>query len=149
MNLPTKLDKICTQHSVTLEENDDTAKGKQEYRYGSREWATNYQADRNMVEGINGYIKDETKENLQSAARRAASGLAAQQVLVTMLIVSANMRKLQSFLKDEIRNVKRKIDTIIEKRRRLRDHPSNGWGDTSANGDRYTLRSASPDETAR
>jgi len=128
-NLPKKLEKICTQHSVTIEENDDTVKSKQEFQYGSREWATNYEADRNMVEGMNGFIKAENKEALASAARRSAFGLAAQQVFVTMLIVSANMRKLQSFLKDEIRAAKMKNDLMIEKRRhRLRDHPEKGWG---------------------
>lgn len=128
-NVPTKPDKICTQHSATFVENDATIKSKQEYRYGSREWATTYQADRNMVEGMNGFIKHETHEDLDAAARRAAAGLAAQQVLVTMLIVSANMRKLQSFLKDELRAAKLAIDTIIEKRKhRLRDDPKQGWG---------------------
>ncbi|MFJ3489924.1 hypothetical protein [Leifsonia aquatica] len=78
---------------------------------------------------MNGFIKAENKEALASAARRSAFGLAAQQVFVTMLIVSANMRKLQSFLKDEIRAAKMKIDMMIEKRRlRLRDHPEKGWG---------------------
>lgn len=121
---------------MTIEENDHTVNGKQEFRYGSREWATNYEADRNMVEGMNGFITAENKEALASAARcsllaaRCSTfGLAAQQVLVTMLIVSANMRKLQSFLKDEIRAAKMKIDMMVEKRRlRLHDHPEKGRG---------------------
>lgn len=124
-NVPTKPDKICCNTSATFVENDETIKSKQHLRYGSREWATVYQADRNMVEGMNGYIKDEHAENLASAGRRSASGLAAQQVLVTMLIVSANMRKLQSFLKREAQEAIKTIKAIYPRSRR-RDFA--GWG---------------------
>lgn len=80
-----------------------------------------------MVEGMNGYIKDERRENLGSAARRPASGIAAQQVLVTMLVASANMRKLQSFLKREAREAIKTIKAMYP-RYRLRDDNKKGWG---------------------
>lgn len=122
-----KLPAICRQHSATFTENEAELPYRQDQRYGSREWAETYEADRNMVEGINGYIKDERKENLRSAARRSAAGIAAQQVLVTMLVVSANMRKLQSFLVTEAQDAIRKIESRYP-RERLRDHPHKGWG---------------------
>lgn len=122
-----KLPPICRQHSATFVENEQELPYRQDNRYGSREWAETYEADRNMVEGVNGYIKDERKENLRSAARRSAAGIAAQQVLVTMLVVSANMRKLQSFLKEEAQAAIRSIESRYP-RLRLRDNPTKGWG---------------------
>jgi hypothetical protein len=119
-NLPPRPDKICCNSSATFVETEETLRFKQDLRYGSDEWQTTYSADRNMVEGINGYIKDESRENLTSAARRSAAGIAAQQVLVTMLVVSANMRKLQSFLKHEARTVLQTLNEMA-RRERLRD----------------------------
>ncbi|QNE35887.1 hypothetical protein [Leifsonia shinshuensis] len=129
-NLPERLDNICCNTSATFVETDETLKFKQDLRYGSPEWQTTYTADRNMVEGVNGYIKDEGKENLGSAARRSAAGIAAQQVLVTMLVVSANMRKLQSFLKEESKTA---LQAIAKVGRRIRRRDQYGtykrkWG---------------------
>lgn len=119
-NLPARPDKICCNTSATFVETEDTLRFKQDLRYGSEEWQTTYSADRNMVEGMNGYIKDDRREDLASAGRRAAVGIAAQQVLVTMLVVSANMRKLQAFLKREARTVLVTINEMA-RRERLRD----------------------------
>lgn len=128
-NLPKKLEKICTQHSVTIEENDDTVKSKQEFQYGSREWATNYEADRNMVEGMNGFIKAENKEALASAARRSAFGLAAQAGVRHDAYRLRQHAEAAVVPQGRDPRSEMKNDLMIEKRRhRLHDHPEKGWG---------------------
>ena len=117
-NVPEKPPAICCQSSVVFEENDDTLRFAQKYRFQSSEWAQIYKFDRNAIEGMNGYIKNDAHESLSNPQRRSARGMAAQQVLITMLVVSANMRKLQSFLAEEGREIFRKIEKRYPESRR-------------------------------
>jgi hypothetical protein len=91
---------ICTQTSVSF---DGTGglKHEQALVYGSEEWSTTYQKDRNTNESYNAYVKDDGYEDLESSSRRRARGMAAQQVLTTMLVVSANIRKIAQFIENE------------------------------------------------
>lgn len=127
--LPIGPPKICCQSSVVFKETDETVKLSQTYRYGSRKWAAIYEHDRNTSEGIHGYMKDAAHEDLASAKRRRAFGLAAQQVLVTMLVVSANMRKLASWTAEQQKP--KSPAGQLKSRRRDREGLSNykkNWG---------------------
>ena len=131
-NLPAKPAQICCQSSVVFTETVETAKFAQSLRYGSREWAETYKFDRNSIEGINGYIKHSANEALDSPQRRSVRGLAAQQVFVTMLAVSVNMRKLASFLAEEGREIIHRVEQRYPvSRRRDRENIGNykrKWG---------------------
>jgi hypothetical protein len=72
------------------------AKLGQDKRFGSRERQIEYTADRNTIEGGNAYMKDDSKEQLAAAGRRRVRGIAAQTFFVGLLVVSANLRKLQA-----------------------------------------------------
>ncbi|MFF1876094.1 hypothetical protein, partial [Kitasatospora herbaricolor] len=91
-----------------------------------------YEYDRNTSEGIHGFMKDDAHEDLASAKKRRAFGLAAQQVLITMLVVSANMRKLASWTEEQQRPARPNAKTTL--RRRDAEGLSNykrHWGDKS------------------
>lgn len=94
--VPEHRDKICMQTSVSF---PPTVGGKyrQDLQFGSQEWARWYKTMRSTVEGFNGYIKDAAFEDLETPARRRLRGRAAQQLLVTLLVVSANIRKLRTW----------------------------------------------------
>lgn len=49
-------------------------------------------------------MKDESKEQLESAGRRRMKGITAQTVLVGLLVVSANLRKLQATRDDWLKS---------------------------------------------
>ena len=95
--VPEHRDKICTQTSVSFPPTVG-AKYRQDLQFGSQEWARWYKTMRSTVEGFNGYIKDAAFEDLETPARRRLRGRAAQQLLVTLLVVSANIRKLRTWI---------------------------------------------------
>jgi hypothetical protein len=89
--------KICTQQSITLPP-DTSAKLRQELHFGSAEWAARYSTLRNTIEGINGIAKDGAYSALADASRRRLRGVAAQSILVALLLFATNVRKIESFL---------------------------------------------------
>jgi hypothetical protein len=64
-------------------------------QFGSDEWAAANQHDRSAIEGSNGYMKDGAHESIETASRRRLRGYAAQYLLITILVVTANLRRLQ------------------------------------------------------
>lgn len=128
--LPVGTPDICCKSSVVFKETDKTIKFSQAYRYGSRKWAEIYDYDRNTSEGIHGFMKDAAHEALDAPKRRRAFGLGAQQVLVTMLVVSANMRKIASWTAEQQKPGRPATQPTL--RRRDREGLSNykkHWGD--------------------
>lgn len=95
-----KQDLICTNKSSVSFPARAGAKLAQGPRYGTRDWQRKYKSDRGAIEGGNAYMKDESKENLAAAGRRRIRGIAAQTLLVGFLVVSANLRKLQTMRDD-------------------------------------------------
>ncbi|MES2093403.1 MAG: hypothetical protein V4531_06285 [Actinomycetota bacterium] len=65
---------------------------------------------------MNAFAKDSGKENLGASQNRRLRGMAAQQVLVTMLLVSVNIRKVNQFLRDLIHG--KKPSTTLRRRDR-------------------------------
>lgn len=72
------------------------AKLQQKYHFGSEEWRDIYQTDRSTIEGINGALKT-AKIPLDGAAVRRVRGYTAQYLLITMLVATENLRRIQSF----------------------------------------------------
>ena len=93
---PARPTDVCNQEVVTMSLIKDS-RWLQKLQYKSKEWRRVYAVDRNIVEASNGHSKDEGKEALGASGRRRLRGLAAQQVLITFLVVVANMRKVRSF----------------------------------------------------
>jgi hypothetical protein len=95
---PSHPDKICTNKSSVSFPPTAGAKYSQVLRYGSPEWHAMYATARNTIEGFNGYVKDANYEALDQPGRRRVRGYAAQYLFTALLVVSANIRKLQTFL---------------------------------------------------
>jgi hypothetical protein len=95
---PSRPTDVCNQEVVTMSLINDS-RWLQKLQYKSREWRRAYAVDRNIVEASNGHAKDEGKEALGASGRRRLRGLAAQQLLITFLVVVANMRKVWSFMR--------------------------------------------------
>jgi hypothetical protein len=110
---PKNPDRICTQGSVDFGPHDGV-EHEQLIPYGTEEWQTTYKHDRNSVESYNAYIKA-GPETLDKSEDRRVKGRAGQQFAVTMLLMSANIRKIARFVGDSLR-IKPKI-----KRTRRRD----------------------------
>jgi hypothetical protein len=86
---------LCAQHAITIAP-DVAARHAQSFPYGSEEWARHYATLRNTIEGWNGFVKDPAHEALAQPARRRVRGLAAQSIFVTLLVVAANLRKIDT-----------------------------------------------------
>ncbi|MFF2388966.1 hypothetical protein [Agromyces sp. NPDC058104] len=101
-DLPEHPDECCTKATIKIHK-DFALKWRQDpdLRFGSREWDDIYGVDRNTSEGFHGYLKDEGTHDLESRGRRRMRGLAAQQFLITFVLVSANLRKVFSFLQEK------------------------------------------------
>jgi len=65
--------------------------------YQSPAWRQTYKVDRNAVERSNSQIKDQSREALGMPGRRMLRGLTGQQLLVTFLVVTCNIRMDNSF----------------------------------------------------
>jgi hypothetical protein len=112
---------FCSQTSVNFD-GTEGLKHEQALVYGSEEWATTHQKDRNTSESFNAYVNDDGYEHLESSSRHRARGMAAQQVLTTMLIVSENIRKIAQFIQSEAAELRaasrRKKEPLGRKRHR-------------------------------
>jgi hypothetical protein len=95
VNPPTSPPLLCSQHAITIAP-DVAARHAQSFAYGSEEWARHYATLRNTIEGWNGFVKDPAHEALAQPARRRVRGIAAQSIFVTLLIVAANLRKIDT-----------------------------------------------------
>ena len=75
----------------------------QAFEYGSKEWAEFHSHARNSIESLNSQVKAGGTEDIQSAGRRRVRGLAAAQVIITMLVTNFNIRKIAAFISDKIK----------------------------------------------
>jgi len=95
--LTTHRPKICSQQSITLPP-EAGAKFVQILPHKTPEWQKVYGTLRNGVEGMNGFVKDGAREALDDPERRRIRGVAPQSLFVALLLFSANLRKIDSFL---------------------------------------------------
>jgi len=114
------------------------AKLAQEIQYGSDQWAREYAVDRGAIEAKNAYLKDGSKEALEVPTKRRLRGYAAQYLLIGLSVVTANLRRIQSFRDKQFLATseahaadlrKRKAD--IREKRSLRSDRVAPWGDFS------------------
>lgn len=114
--------KICTnKESVTFPIEAGAKLRQHGPAYGTQHWKAIYSPARNAVEHFNGYVKDENREALANSGRRRMRGLAVQWLLTALLVLSANLRRIQSFLGARQRDKQRKCQQL-NKRRFKRTH---------------------------
>lgn len=88
---------LCTSKTVTMPL-DTGAKWLQSLPYGSDEWHSVYATLRNTIEGTNGVLKNGCHEDLDESRRRPIRGIAAATLFSSILIWSANIRRIRTFL---------------------------------------------------
>ncbi len=124
--VPAHPDRICTNKASVSFPFSAGAKYAQAIPYGGPEWQAMYSTARNTIEGFNGYVKDANREALDQPGRRRIRGYTAQYLLTTLLVVSANIRKLRAFLAeataDKDGTLKRLTRRAPRRRDRLADH---------------------------
>ncbi|WP_276969243.1 hypothetical protein [Ferrimicrobium acidiphilum] len=96
---PSHPDRICTNRSSVSFPPTAGAKYGQSLHSGSSEWHAMYATARNTIEGFNGYVKDANHEALDQPGRRRVRGYASQYLLTAMLVMSANLRKIDTFIR--------------------------------------------------
>lgn len=117
-NLPKVKDRICTQTSVDFGP-EDNLKQRQDFVFGDQVWERTYRHDRNSIESTNAQFKDSAHENAGAPGRRRVRGLAAQQIMLTFMLVAYNFRRLAAFLEDE--KDKSENQHLVPKKSRRRD----------------------------
>jgi hypothetical protein len=96
---PSHPDKICVNKSSTSFPPTAGAKYGQSLHFGSPEWHAMYATTRNTIEGFNGYVKDANHEALDQPGRRRVRGYASQYLFTAMLVMSANLREIYTFIR--------------------------------------------------
>lgn len=134
---PSDPDRICTNTSSVSFPPSAGAKFAQALHYGSPTWRQMYSTARNTIEGMNGYLKDASREALDQPGRRRVRGYAAQYLFAAVLVVSANIRKIRAFLEKAAADAAGVVSIARKRRPRRRDRLSDFRPDTgtSATGD--------------
>jgi hypothetical protein len=127
------LDTICKKHSAAFDLTEMQAP-QQAFDYGSEEWETFHDHARNTVESENQQLKASGDEDIATAGRRRVRGIAAAQILVTLLIVNHNLRKIAAFLSDQEIERARTSPRVHTLRRRDRVW-ANRYTKTTGSGD--------------
>ena len=99
--VPTHPSDICNNRSSVTFTTEAGAKYGQELEFESPKWRKLYRPLRSMMEGFNGFVKDPNYEALDVPGRRRCRGYAAQFLFATLLLMSANLRALVTFLTKE------------------------------------------------
>lgn len=127
------LDTICRKHSASFDLTELTAP-QQAFDYGSEEWEDFHKHARNTVESENEQLKAAGDEDIATAGRRRTRGLAAAQIMITMLLANHNIRKIAAFLSDQEKEKARTAPRSQLLRRRDRVW-ANRYTRTTGNGD--------------
>jgi hypothetical protein len=127
------LDTICTKHSAAFDLTEMQSP-PQAFDYGSEEWAQFHDHARNSIESENGQLKTSGNDDIETAGRRKVRGIAAAQVMITMLLVNHNIRKIAAFFSDKEKEKARTTPRIPLLRRRDRVW-ANRYTKTTGNGD--------------
>jgi hypothetical protein len=99
--LPEARDRICTQTSVDFGP-DDGVERRQALPFGTEEWQLAYTHDRQLIESSNDFLKS-GPESLDNPKNRRLRGLAAQQFIAVTAAVSANFRRIATFVAERRR----------------------------------------------
>ena len=90
--------KICTNKQSVTFPMEVGLKHRQKLQEGTAAHYEIYTMLRNGVEGVNGFTKDPAYQDIGEAGRRRVRGLGAQSLLVAMMVMAANLRKIEGFL---------------------------------------------------
>lgn len=113
---------------------------QQAFDYGSQEWEDFHEHARNTVESENNQLKAAGDEDIETAGRRRVRGFSAAQVMVTLLLVNHNIRKIAAFI-DERRKQRAKNAPREPAPLRRRDRVwANRYVRTTGNGDLTVTR---------
>lgn len=127
------LDTICKNHSAAFDLTEMQAP-RQAFDYGTEEWETFHDHARNTVESENQQLKASGDEDIATAGRRRVRGIAAAQILVTLLVVTHNLRKIAAFLSNQEIERARTTPRVHTIRRRDRVW-ANRYTKTTGDGD--------------
>lgn len=141
------LEKICTQHSVAVDLTEKNAP-QQAFDYGTEEWDEFHGHARNTIESRNQQLKASGDEDIETGGRRRVRGLAAAQMIVTILLVNFNLRKIAAFLNDQARDEARTTPKPRTARRRDRVW-ANRYIATTGNGDLTSPGQPAPPHSAK
>lgn len=127
------LDTICKKHSAAFDLTEMQSP-QQAFDYGTEEWETFHDHARNTVESGNDQLKASGDADIETAGRRRVRGITAAQILVTILIVNHNLRKIAAFLSDQEIERARTTPRVHTIRRRDRVW-ANRYTKTTGSGD--------------
>ncbi|XAS76553.1 hypothetical protein V3G39_00540 [Dermatophilaceae bacterium Sec6.4] len=91
--------KVCRQGTITIQPSDG-AKYRQTLPYASPEHSRVYYLLRETQEGFHGFSKDEAREALGAPSRRRSRGVPANSIVASILLASAGIRKVRTFLEE-------------------------------------------------
>jgi len=92
---------------------------RQAFPYQSQEWEEFQTHARQSIESLHEGFKDPGTEQLELSGRRRVRGFAAAQLFTTILLVSYNLRKIASFLYNELHGITPPESLIVSRRDRL------------------------------
>ena len=107
VDVPKNPDDVCTHEMVTMHLIKES-RYLQPLQYKSPEWRRMYTFARNLVEGKSAHAKTQGAEAIAEPGRRRLRGLTAQSVLMTFLVVSSNLRQINSFEQNAARPEERR-----------------------------------------
>lgn len=128
------LDTICRKHSASFDLTE-MQQPAQAFDYGSKEWEDFHEHARNTVESENQQLKAAGDEDIQTAGRRRVRGISAAQIIITLLLVNHNIRKIGAFLDDELRRERKNNPTEPTPLRRRDRAWQNKYTKTTGDGD--------------
>ncbi|WP_336646269.1 hypothetical protein [Microbacterium sp. USHLN186] len=143
------LDTICTKHSAAFDLTE-MQQPAQAFDYGTEEWEEFHDHARNTVESENQQLKAAGDEDIETASRRRVRGISAAQILITVLLVYHNIRKIAAFLDDELRRARKNTPSgpaTVRRRDRAwlnRYTKTTGDGDLRVRNTKDLKRSADP-----
>lgn len=133
------LDTICKKHSASFDLTEMQAP-KQAFDYGSQEWEDFHEHARNSVESENNQLKAAGDEDIETAGRRRVRGFSAAQIMVTLLLVNHNIRKIAAFIDDQRRRAAKNAGAEPASIRRRDRVWANRYTRTTGNGDLTVTR---------
>lgn len=144
------LDTICRKHSAAFDLTEMQAP-QQAFDYGSQEWEDFHEHARNTVESENNQLKAAGDEDIETAGRRRVRGFSAAQIMVTLLLVNHNIRKIAAFIDDRRKQQAKNAPREPAPLRRRDRVWANRYVRTTGNGDLTVTRtgrtSSEPDST--
>lgn len=141
-------DTICRKHSASFDLTEMQSP-EQAFDYGSDEWDTFHDHARNSIESVNQQLKAAGDADIATAARRRVRGFSAASIMLTMLIVNHNIRRITAYLSDKVKNLNRTGSTQPALQRRRDRVWENPYTKTTGNGDlTIPRRVASPNPDA-